>query len=283
MSILVSQKQRLLACLLLAASSVFMSVTSYGYERAMINVQTIEQTYDFTNAANDNLWVITNDSVMGGRSNGRVVIHPTHVEFSGYISLESNGGFSSVYHPTAPLGVGIAKVTVEVEGDGKTYQFRAITNYRGYRLAYKHEFKTRKGVKETITLHFDDFVASYRGRALPELGPLAAESIYALGFLLNNKKAGPFMLKVHRVTFEPAQVQTWIPNMNKVSPKSLLHSKWTKVEITNKEKHFVITEVEFDDNNKVIHCVIEAVMSKNEYAISWRDLKDSKQWRIGWQ
>jgi tryptophan-rich hypothetical protein len=76
----------------------------------------------------------------------------------------------------------------------------------------------------------------------------------------------------------------WIAgDMNKISPKALLHSKWTKVEVTNKEKHFVITKLTTDEDQKVIQCVIEAVMSKNDYAIDWRDLKNSMHWKIGWQ
>ncbi|GAA0294626.1 TIGR02450 family Trp-rich protein [Psychrosphaera haliotis] len=71
--------------------------------------------------------------------------------------------------------------------------------------------------------------------------------------------------------------------MNKVSPKSLLHSKWTKVNIENKEKHFVITEVEFDEDQRVTKCVIEAAMTHNEYEINWRELKEPKQWKVGWQ
>jgi tryptophan-rich hypothetical protein len=71
--------------------------------------------------------------------------------------------------------------------------------------------------------------------------------------------------------------------VNKISPKSLLHSKWTRIDITNKEKHFIITVVEFDEDQKVDKCFIEAIMTKNEYAIDWRELKDTKMWKIGWQ
>ena len=71
--------------------------------------------------------------------------------------------------------------------------------------------------------------------------------------------------------------------MNKISPKSLLHSKWTKINIENKEKHFVITEVEFDEDQKVTRCVIEAAMTKNEYELNWRDLKQPQLWKQGWQ
>jgi len=71
--------------------------------------------------------------------------------------------------------------------------------------------------------------------------------------------------------------------MNKISPKSLLHSKWTKIEVLNKEKHFVITHIEFDEDNRVIECLIQAVMTKNDYPINWRELKDSQQWKLGWK
>lgn len=71
--------------------------------------------------------------------------------------------------------------------------------------------------------------------------------------------------------------------MNQVNPKALLHSKWTKVNVNNKEKHFVVTKVTFDDQQKVVECLIEAVLTKNEYAIDWRDLKLIDKWRIGWQ
>lgn len=71
--------------------------------------------------------------------------------------------------------------------------------------------------------------------------------------------------------------------MNNISPKKLLHSKWTKTKVSNKEKHFVITSVEFDENQSVIECIITAVINNNEYQIDWRELKDPQQWKTGWQ
>jgi tryptophan-rich hypothetical protein len=71
--------------------------------------------------------------------------------------------------------------------------------------------------------------------------------------------------------------------VNKISPKSILHSKWTKTEVQNKEKHFVVTVVKFDEQSKVIKCVIESIMGNNEYEIDWRELKNKKMWCIGWK
>lgn len=71
--------------------------------------------------------------------------------------------------------------------------------------------------------------------------------------------------------------------MNKINPKKLLNSKWTAVKPQKKEKHFMITEVEFDEEGDVIHCVIEAVMTKNETAIDWHELTDTNRWLQDWK
>ena len=71
--------------------------------------------------------------------------------------------------------------------------------------------------------------------------------------------------------------------MNKIHPKKLINSKWTAVSPTNKEKHFLVTEVEFDEDGTAISCSIEAVMSKRIIAIQWQDLKDANIWAHGWR
>lgn len=70
--------------------------------------------------------------------------------------------------------------------------------------------------------------------------------------------------------------------MNKINPKKLLSSKWTAVNPVNKEKHFLVTELEFDQEGNVIHCLIEAVYSKRAATIEWQALKDNKNWLQGW-
>ena len=51
----------------------------------------------------------------------------------------------------------------------------------------------------------------------------------------------------------------------------------------NKEKHFLVTEVEFDEEGSVIHCLLEAVISNRAAAIDWQVLSDPVQWRQGWK
>ncbi|MCD9497237.1 TIGR02450 family Trp-rich protein [Photobacterium carnosum] len=69
---------------------------------------------------------------------------------------------------------------------------------------------------------------------------------------------------------------------NPVNSKALLHSKWTKVVVDHKEKHFEIVTVLFNDNQQVEKCVIQAVMTNKLYDIDWHDLKNDQVWIIGW-
>jgi len=72
-------------------------------------------------------------------------------------------------------------------------------------------------------------------------------------------------------------------HMNKINPNKLLNSKWTAVTPSNKEKHFLVSEIEFDEEGVVLACCIEAVMSKRAMPINWQDLKDDSRWVHGWQ
>jgi len=71
--------------------------------------------------------------------------------------------------------------------------------------------------------------------------------------------------------------------MNKINPRKLRHSKWTAVKPVNKEKHFLITEVDFDEEGVVIACVIEAVISRRALSIEWKELMDDSCWLFGWK
>ena len=71
--------------------------------------------------------------------------------------------------------------------------------------------------------------------------------------------------------------------MNRINPKKLLHSKWTAVAPVNREKHFMITDVEVDEEGQVIGCEIEAVLFRRQMQIDWSELKDDARWLQGWK
>lgn len=66
-----------------------------------------------------------------------------------------------------------------------------------------------------------------------------------------------------------------------INPAKLLHSKWTAVQPENREKHFLVVAVT-REGDRVTGCVLEAVHSRREIEIDWRELKDAERWRQGW-
>ena len=71
--------------------------------------------------------------------------------------------------------------------------------------------------------------------------------------------------------------------MNPVNPKKLQHSKWTATTPSDREKHFMVTDVLCDDAGIPRTCILEAIHRRREIELSWRDLADSGRWQIGWR
>jgi tryptophan-rich hypothetical protein len=71
--------------------------------------------------------------------------------------------------------------------------------------------------------------------------------------------------------------------MNKINPKKLLQSKWTALKPMQKQKHFMVTKMEFDEMGDVERCQIEAVLTRTQYDINWRELTDESCWIFGWK
>ena len=71
----------------------------------------------------------------------------------------------------------------------------------------------------------------------------------------------------------------------RLNPKKLLLSKWTAVVPRDKELHFLVSKViEPEPPDTTIEDVeLEAVYSRRVFVLPWRELKDSSQWRQGWQ
>lgn len=144
-------------------------------------------------------WRIVNDGVMGGLSKGAIEVSDEDIlTFSGNLSLENNGGFSSFRSGGVEMDLGsFDGLVTRVKGDGRTYQVRLYTEerYRGGRVSFSADFKTKKDTWAEVKVPFSDFKASWRGRSLPDRKFNPAE-IRGLGMLLADKKAGPFKLQV---------------------------------------------------------------------------------------
>ena len=71
---------------------------------------------------------------------------------------------------------------------------------------------------------------------------------------------------------------------NPVNRKKLPMSKWTAVSPVDREKHvFVVDWVRDDEGAPTDRLVIEAVLTQRLREIHWRELEDSRSWRVGWR
>lgn len=140
-------------------------------------------------------WVVIDDGVMGGRSAGQVSSEEGVTIFEGDLSLENNGGFSSI---RLPLNGGLGEysgVRLKVRGDGRTYQMRLRhgTGFDG--VVWRAEFDTGPQWS-VVELAFDDFWPGFRGRPVPNAGPVIPADVQQIGFLLGDKNPGAFRLEV---------------------------------------------------------------------------------------
>ena len=151
--------------------------------------------YGFNSDVNNKDWRIVDDVVMGGRSQGSFTLSEDgHGLFSGKVSLENYGGFSSVRHVVTDLNIqGNSVFVIRLKGDGKNYQFRTKSN-RYQRHSYIGEFKTN-GEWQEITIEIEDMYPAFRGRKL-KMPPYPGNELAEIAFLIGNKKAESFRLEI---------------------------------------------------------------------------------------
>lgn len=153
---------------------------------------------EFAGAAAEPEWSAVNDGVMGGLSQGGPRIHDGVLYFSGRLSLENNGGFSSVRTRPGNYDLSATKAMIlRVKGDGRTYQLRISTDarHRGSRISYGADFPTKAGEWTEVTVPFETLVPSHHGRQLAG-PPLDLSKVEEIGLLLGDGRAGDFALAV---------------------------------------------------------------------------------------
>ena len=159
----------------------------------LIEGEVIMENFDSNNLLN---WNIVNDSVMGGRSQATLkLINNTYANFKGYLSLQNNGGFSSIraYYP--PDLTNVKSIVLKVRGDGRKYNFRIRGNTQSW-ASYTHSFDTVEGEWNEIELKIDDFYPVYRGYTLKNMPQLSEVIIKEIGIMLSDKIQGSFSIDI---------------------------------------------------------------------------------------
>ena len=157
--------------------------------------------FAWTSATNADEWTIVNDTVMGGVSQATVTDHPKGgVVFSGVLSLDNNGGFTSTRTAAVPDDwSGVSAIAMQVQGDGRRYIATVRTNNRSMRrIYYRQAFDTDPEAATNVVLPLDEFEAYTFGRRVPGAPSLreVTTQIGSVGVMLADKQPGPFELRI---------------------------------------------------------------------------------------
>lgn len=154
--------------------------------------------FKFSTTANIQDWIVVDDVVMGGESASSFRLNSDgNGVFEGTISLDNNGGFSSVKYRFPKKQIKqFTKVVLRVQGDGKQYQFR-IKSDSGEYYSYISSFLTN-GSWQEIEIPLKDFYPSFRGRKLNQPN-FSKDAIEEITFLIGNKKKEHFKLLIDHI------------------------------------------------------------------------------------
>jgi hypothetical protein len=157
--------------------------------------------FDFADPAALRGWQIEDDAVMGGVSKGTLARDPAgHLVFRGEVSLENDGGFSSIQNNFDPIDVSkYEHAIIRLKGDGKDYRFivEADKNARHYYLA---EFTTN-GDWQEIQIPLRKMYPVRRGNRL-DLPDYAAETMSQVRFMIANGRAESFQIEIAKIGLE---------------------------------------------------------------------------------
>ena len=154
--------------------------------------------FDFNKNSSISNWIVVDDVVMGGKSNGNFQLNKDGKGvFSGKISLDNNGGFSSVRYGFYKLNIEKFKsIVLKIKGDGKNYQFRIKHKSSDY-ASYITSFSS-SGEWQEIEIPLISMYPSFRGRKLDEPN-FFHKSIEEVTFLIANKKNEEFILLIDKI------------------------------------------------------------------------------------
>ena len=157
--------------------------------------------FDFSRDTDISVWKVVDDVVMGGKSSGKFSINNEgNAVFYGNVSLENNGGFSSVRHQFLKKKINSStKIKIRLKGDGNAYQLRIKKNQSDY-YSYVATFQTNNNW-EIIEVNLSEMQPKFRGKSL-SLPNFSENSFEEIAFLIGNKKAQDFCLEIDKIYLE---------------------------------------------------------------------------------
>lgn len=162
----------------------------------------IESTIDFTESDKFNNWQIINDGVMGGLSQGKIRFNEEGMVFSGFVSLENNGGFTSFRSPFQHIDLsGFESIQIKYKSSGLDCAISFDRSRRFWRPNHKLKLPVSS---DWTTLNIPlSQLNEYRMGNLTgdQMSQEDLSQIIRIGFITDSKSAGEFSLQVAYIKF----------------------------------------------------------------------------------
>ena len=137
---------------------------------------------------------------MGGLSYGDMTIANGIGIFSGVVSLDRGGGFSSVRSVEGHYDLSDQNgLVLRVQGDGKCYGLRLRTSKVFDGINYQADLQPPADVWQDVEIPFTSFLPVLRGRQIDGVPPLDTSSILTFGLIIASRQAGPFRLEIESI------------------------------------------------------------------------------------
>lgn len=149
-------------------------------------------------------WLVINDGVMGGLSQGDAQLKENSILFKGTVSLDNNGGFSSLRSSFAARDLSnYTQLTLRYRSTGVSKAITLSISRRWYVPNYKKSLPDTNSEWKIITVNLKDFDKYYIGRKIRgELTKEILGKILRIGFITDEKKYGDFEFEVDYIGFK---------------------------------------------------------------------------------
>ena len=158
--------------------------------------------FDFGKDKSGEDWWVINDGVMGGLSKGRAEMKDNSLFFSGTISLENNGGFTSFRAPYKRMNLsGYTTMEVKYKSTGRTCAISLDQSTRFW--LPNHKLNLPLSDKwNTISIPLTELNEFRMGRKTGRTMSLEkAASIIRIGIITDSKDPGEFTFEIDYIKF----------------------------------------------------------------------------------
>jgi hypothetical protein len=153
-------------------------------------------------------WVAVNDIVMGGVSIGDVYYEDNLMIFEGFVSTDSNGGFTSVRGPQSTLDLSdYDRVLIRLRSEGQPFSMVLAHKMFWFEDQFKYDIVDVDADWQTLEIPLDTFENYSFNNGYPTatgtmMTPTDRESILHVEFMSKLFDDGDFRLEIDFIAFD---------------------------------------------------------------------------------